>query len=307
MKVWWIQPLVRVIVALKLPFLVPLCITLLIWALPGDPAEIICPPSICTGGEELAARWNLDQGPLSFYLHWIGNAIVGDFGDSWRVLTGKPVVELMTQTFPSTLLLIVFALIPITMGALLGSIQKPNKKWDPLLSVLGVIPVVVVALLAAAVVELRFGGDSYEGIGYWSRIIAGALTLGIADGALTGAITGFRGLFAQENQQRYVGVAVLRGEGPLSNTLPNLASSLVGQYRARIIQLLSGSVIVEVIVGIDGFGALLWRGTLMQDFGVVLAAATIFACLSSLLLVAHALLEVVQMVHIRKAPTLDAA
>jgi ABC-type dipeptide/oligopeptide/nickel transport system permease component len=306
-KIWWIQPLVRIIVALMLPFLVPLCITLLIWALPGDPAEIICPPSICTGGEELAARWNLDQGPISFYLHWVSSALVGDFGESWRVLTGKKVLELMLQTIPSTMLLIVFALLPITMGALLGAFQKPDKKWDPLLSLLGVIPVVVLALLASAVVELRFGGDSYEGIGFWSRIIAGALTLGIADGALTGAITGFRGLFSQENQQSYVGVAILRGEGTLSNTLPNLASSLVGQYRARIIQLLSGSVIVEVIVGIDGFGALLWRGTLMQDFGVVLAAATIFSFLSSILLVIHALLEVVQMLHIRKAPKLEAA
>jgi len=294
------------IVAFTLPFLVPALITILIWSLPGDPAEIICPPSICTGGEELAKRWHLDQGPLGFYSYWISAAVMGNFGDSWRVLTGEKVSTMMLQTIPSTLLLIGLSLIPVSLGAIVGSMQKPDKRWDPLLSLLGVLPVVVLALLASAMVELRFGGDSYDGIGYWSRMIAGALTLGIADGALSGAIKGFRGLFVRENQQRYVGVSILRGENSFSNTLPNLASTLAGQYRARIIQLLSGSVIVEVIVGIDGFGALLWRGTLMQDFGVVLASATIFASISSALLLGQAILEVFQMLHIRQAPNLEA-
>ncbi len=305
MKFWWIQPLARALVALGLPLLVPALITILIWALPGNPAEIICPPSICTGGEELAARWHLDQGPWAFYSHWIFSAVQLDFGDSWRVLTGKPVIELMTQTIPNTLLLIGLALIPITAGSVLGAFQRPSKKWDPLLVSLSVLPVVVLALLAAAVVELNFAGSDSEGFGYWMRMLAAALTLGIADGALSGSILGNRSMFEQENQQRYVGISVLRGESNFSNTLPNLAGALVGQYRSRIVQLLSGAVIVEVIVQVDGFGALLWRGTLMQDFGVVLAAATVFASLSSALLFFQALVEIAQNLHQRRSPTID--
>ena len=41
MKQWWLRPLVRLVAAVLLPFAVPLIITLLIWALPGDPASII--------------------------------------------------------------------------------------------------------------------------------------------------------------------------------------------------------------------------------------------------------------------------
>ena len=305
MKFWWIQPLARAIVAVSLPFLVPACITVLIWALPGNPADIICPPSICTGGEELAKRWHLDQGALGFYSHWISNAIQLDFGDSWRVLTGEKVSTLMKNTIPSTLLLMIFALVPISIGSLMGAFGRPSKKLDPLLLLLGVLPVVVLALIASALVEMNFGGDSYDGVGYWARLIAGALTLGIADGALTGSILGFRSLFERENQQRYVGISLLRGESNFSNTLPNLAGTLVGQYRARIVQLLSSAVIVEVIVGVDGFGSLLWKGTLKQDFGVVLAAATIFASISAVFLFLQAVLEVLQMLHQRKAPNLD--
>ena len=305
MKFWWIQPLARAIVAISLPFLVPACITVLIWALPGNPVDIICPPSLCTGGEGLAERWHLDQGADGFYLHWMSNAIQLEFGESWRVLTGEKVINLMKQTMPSTLLLILFALIPITIGSILGAFGKPSKKMDPLLLMLGVLPIVVLALIAGALVEMKYGPGSYDGIAFWLRLIAGALTLGIADGALTGSIIGFRSLFEQENQQRYVGISVLRGENNFSNTLPNLASTLVGQYRARIVQLLSSAVIVEVIVGIDGFGYLLWKGTLKQDFGVVLAAATIFASISALLLLIQACLEVLQILHQRRAPELE--
>mgnify|MGYP001381564837 CR=1 FL=1 len=295
----------RATVAFALPLLVPALITAMIWALPGNPAEIICPPSICTGGEELAARWNLDKGPFEFYTHWVSSAVQLDFGDSWRVLTGKPVIELMLLTIPNTLLLIGLALIPITLGSTLGAFQQPSKRWDPLLVFLNVLPVVVLALLAAAVVEINFAGAEDEGLGYWMRMIAAALTLGIADGALSGAILGNRSMFEQENQQRYVGISVLRGEGNFANTLPNLAGALVGQYRSRIVHLLSGAVIVEVIVRVDGFGALLWRGTLMQDFGVVLAAATVFATLSSGLLLFQAIVEVAQNLHQRRAPKID--
>ena len=164
MKLWWIQPLARALVAVALPLSVPALITILIWALPDNPAEIICPPSLCTGGEELAARWHLNEGPMAFYFHWISNAMSLDFGQSWRVLTGKPVQELMVQTIPNTLLLIGLALIPVTLGSLLRAFQKPAKVWDPLLVFLGVLPVVALALLAAAVVGMNFAGASEDGL-----------------------------------------------------------------------------------------------------------------------------------------------
>ena len=187
----------------------------------------------------------------------------------------------------------------------MGAFQQPSKRWDPLLVFLSVLPVVVLALLAAAVVELNFAGAGDEGLGYWMRLVAAALTLGIADGALSGSILGNRSMFEQENQQRYVGISILQRREQLLQYTSNLAGALVGQYRSRIVQLLSGAVIVEVIVRVDGFGALLWRGTLMQDFGVVLAAATVFASLSSILLLFQAIVEVVQNLHQRRAPTLD--
>ena len=73
---------------MALPILVPAIITGFIWLLPGDPVSIICPPEQCRGGSYLAESWNLDGGPWKFFKGWFGNAIVGDFGASWRYRQG---------------------------------------------------------------------------------------------------------------------------------------------------------------------------------------------------------------------------
>jgi len=135
-------------------------------------------------------------------------------------------------------------------------------------------------------------------------VLSGGLVLGLADGVFSGAIIGTKGLFTQENQRRYVSVAILRGETLLSNTMPNVAPALVGQLRARTMNLLSGAVIVETIIRVDGLGDLMWGATLLQDFGVVLACATCFAILSSMLLLIQAMIEIGVAIHVRRAPRL---
>src|SRR5690606_30825741 len=119
-------------------------------------------------------------------------------------------------------------------------------------------------------------------------LFLGALVLSLADGALSGAVGGTRSVVESEYQQRYVQIAILRGETMLSNALPNVLPALIGQFRGRVLHILSGTVIVEVIIGIPGLGELLWAGTLGQDFGVVLPSAFLFALCSGLLMFAQA-------------------
>lgn len=301
---WWLRPAVRIAAALLLPLLVPAIITSLIWALPGDPASIICPPESCGGTEVLAARWNLDGGPMKFFFGWLQGALQGDFGNSWRLQQGVPVGELLQTAAPNTLLLLTLATIPLALGSVVGARQWIPRGADSVLQLVGLVPALVLSLVAAAAVELSYGAASFATEANWVRLIAGALVLGLADGALSGSVLGTRALFESENTQRYVGVAQLRGERRLPNTMPNVAPALVGQLRARMLHLLSGAVVVEAVLRIDGIGDLLWGGTLLQDFGVVLAAATGFALLSSVLLLVQALVEIVVAWHVRRAPSL---
>ncbi len=300
---WWIRPLVRLLAALLLPFIVPAVITGFIWSLPGDPASLICPPNVCGGTEALAERWNLDGGPWQFFGGWIGDAAALEFGNSWRLHQGIPVLDLLTEAIPTTLMLISLATLMVIVGGLAAARGWLPARVDPILRVVGLVPALLLALAGAAFIELTYGFDSFTGSGRMARMVVGALVLGLADGAFTGAVLGTRSTFTTENQARYVGIAVLRGERPIHNTLPNVSPALIGQMRARIIHLLSGAVVVEVVLRIDGIGDLLWGGTLRQDFGVVLAAATLFAAVSSVLLVVQAVLETAVALHVRRAPS----
>ncbi len=288
--------------ALALPFLVPAVITGVLWILPGDPASIICPPSICSGTEELAARWGLDKGPVSFYFTWLGNAATLEFGNSWRVAQGYPVYDLLAESLPTTAVLCVLAMLPMMAGATAAALGWIPRRLDALWQALGLVPAVILALVCAAIVQINYGALSHDGWPGMLRVLFGALVLGVADGALAGAIVGTRSTLEEELKQRYVQIAVLRGESVLSNTLPNVLPSLIGQFRARVLHVMSGAVIVEVVLGIPGLGELLWEGTLQQDFGVVLTAAFAFALLSAALLLIQALCEIGVATHVRRAP-----
>jgi len=299
---WWLRPLLRLGAAATLPLVVPALVAAVVWALPGDPAEIICPRSTCTGGAELAARWRLDAGPWAFYQAWLGDALGGEFGRSWRVLQGVPVAELLTEAVPNTLVLVGAAGLLVTLAGLGGLTGALGARAEALARAVGVAPAVLLGLLAAASIELRYGADAFGPDAASWRLVAGVAVLVLADGAFGGALAGARAATAAERAARYVGVAVLRGEAPLDNMLPNLAPALVGQLRARLVQLLSGAVVVEVVLRLDGVGDLLWTGTLLQDFGVVIAAATVFAVFSAVLLAAQAVAELIIGGVVRRVP-----
>jgi len=295
--------MVRLLAALALPIVVPAIITMVLWALPGHPAEIICPPGICDGTQALAERWNLHLGPWHFFTTWISNAVTGDFGNSWRVQQGFPVADLIWESLPATSMLVGLALVPLVVGAVLAAAGWIPKLLDPLWQAIGLVPAVILALFLAAQVEITYGALSFGGWPGQLRLLLGALVLGVADNALSGALVGTRSVFEAELRQRYVQIAVLRGESTLSNALPNVLPALIGQFRARTLHLMSGAVVVEVVMGVPGLGELLFDGTLMQDFGVVLAATWAFSLMSAVLLGSQALAEIAVALWVRSSPS----
>ena len=293
---WWVRPLVRAVAAVALPLLVPAIIIAIMWALPGNPAELICPN--CSGTAELAERWNLDQGPVNFYTKWLGNAFTLDFGKSWRTYQGMQVSSLLWEKGPWTAALVLLAAIPLFLGTVSTALGWLPKRLDVVWQVIGIAPSVILALICTAYVTITWGAMSTEGPIALLRLALGALVLGVADGALAGAVTGTRHVMEEEVKQRYVGIAILRGERVLVNALPNVIPALVGQFRGRLLLILSSAVIVEVVLQIDGLGSLLWSGTLMQDFGVVLAAVWVITLISCALLLTQAIIEVLSLIHI---------
>lgn len=237
-------------------------------------------------------------------------------------IDGPPLVVLVTVGVATIVLL--FAILSAA-----GWLPVQN---DGLLIGLGIIPAVFLALFVYAVLQIflggdplafdvPLGGDEFWGLFYsaealantepttmWCRVqpmalIYGGIALGVADGATSSAVLGTRNLFESEVKQRYIGIAVLRGESVLGNALPNLLPAFIGQLRGRVLHLVSGTVIVELVLQIDGLGDLLWNSTLDKATFVILAAAWGFSLISALLLLLQALSEIGVALLVRRAPS----
>lgn len=292
----------RLLVALALPLAMPGVVTAVMWALPGDPAEILCPRELCTATDALAKKWGLDQGAWHYFTHWVAGAFHGEFGNSWRVVQGIPVYDLVSEAVPYTAALILAALIPTVLGSIATAAGLMPRRLDWAWQAIGLVPAVILALVAAARIEIGFGAQSYGGLPLTLRMVSAAVVLVLADGAFASAVLGTRATFDEELKQRYVQIAVLRGESVFLNSLPNVLPALVGQLRSRTLHIMSGTVVVEVVLGVPGIGDLLFDGTLLQDFGVVLAATWAFSLMSACVLLVHSLVELGHGLWVRRHP-----
>lgn len=301
---WWVQPLVRFIAAALLPLAVPAVIVVVLWVLPGDPAEMICAREVCgSATDALAERWHVDRGPWHFYTWWLGRAATLEFGNSWHVMQGFSVGTLLAEALPTTAALILLSVLGLTVGSVLSAMGFLPRRLDSLWQIIGLVPSVILALLFAAFIQVQWGVASHDGLPGTLRIVLGAFVLAVADGAFPSAVIGTRSVFEEEIKQRYIQIALLRGETPLANALPNVLPALVGQFRARALHVMSGAVIVEVVLRINGLGDLLWAGTLKQDFAVVLAATWAISLLSAFLLFVQASSEVAIALYVRWSPS----
>jgi ABC-type dipeptide/oligopeptide/nickel transport system permease component len=245
----------------------------------------------------MVEHWHLES-VSSFYTAWLGSAVQGDFGHGIAYQQGQAVSSLLWESLPNTTLVILIALIPIFLGTALVSLGRLKPNLDPIWQVMGAPPAVILALFAIAALVISYGVEEI----WFLPILCAGLILGVSDGILAAAIVGTRSTYETEMKQRYVGIAVLRGETVLSNTLPNVLPALVGQFRARMLHILSGTVVVEVVLQVNGLGDLLFRATLLQDFFVVLAAAWGFSLISAALLFLQAVCEIGIATHVRRTP-----
>jgi ABC-type dipeptide/oligopeptide/nickel transport system permease component len=102
----------------------------LVRLIPGDPAYLLAGPS--ASAQTIATYhklMGLDQPIWKQYTIYLGNVLHGDFGTSW--VTGRPVLQDLSQRVPATLELITIGLlISIVLGVSLGvlSAARPGRR-----------------------------------------------------------------------------------------------------------------------------------------------------------------------------------
>ncbi len=278
---------------------------LLLQLMPGDAADVIASESGVATAETMAAlrhQFGLDQTVLTQLLNFLGHLARLDLGYSPRY--NMPVLDLILQRLPGTLLLMTTALsLALVIGIALGSVMAAwAGKWpDRILSVVVLLlysmPGFWVGLMAVVLFSVKLGwlpSDSNMTIGAnlsgWSMIVDRARHLVLPALALASFFVAVyarlvRTSMLEVQRQDFMRTAQAKGLHPfliqLRHALRNALIPVTTVAGMHLGNLLGGAVVVETLFGWPGMGRLALEAVLARDFSVLLGVLL----LSSLLVI----------------------
>jgi oligopeptide transport system permease protein len=280
---------------LTLWLLATLCFALL-RAAPGGPfdAEKAAPPEVQAA---LAAQYRLDRPVLAQYGAWLDDVVHGDLGPSFQYPDYR-VRELLAAALPISLALGLAALaLSLAVGIPLGAAAaRAHGRWPDRVLMFGAglglaIPKFVAAplLILWFAVTLRWlpaGGWD----GTWRSAVLPVLALAGPNLAYCARLT--RASLLEVLDSDYLRAA--RGRGLSEARLlfahalrPGLAPVLAWLAPA-LINVASGSAVVEQVFGIPGIGRYFVQGALNRDYTLVLGVVLV---IGSAIVVVNALVD----------------
>jgi len=283
-----------IIVRLLQALLTLLLIATLAFALtrlvPGNPARIALggqasPASVAA----LEHKLGLDQPLLSQYLHFIGNAVRLEFGES--IHEREPVSTVVGRALAPSLWLVVYALIISVLAviplAMLAAVKR-NRPADHLVrlgSTLGyATPAFLTGLILTLVFSLELGWFPVEGYGEGVGGHLQSLTLPAITVALAFAPLVLRTLRAgvidalgREFMEAATGRGLKRRRVLFRHALRNGMLPALTILGLSVGAILSWAVVVENVFSIPGLGSLLVNSVGYRDYPVIQALVLVFA------------------------------
>jgi len=260
-------------------------------AAPGDPVRqtlqqqgIDAPSAEQVGA--MRRELGLDQPPPVRYVRWLGDALRGDLGRSYR--TGEPVLQSLIDRFPRTAELAITAvLLGLVLALPLGVLAALHRGGaldhaSRIAALLGAsMPSFWLAylLIIAFAVQLRL--LPVAGAATPQHLVLPALTLAVGAGAILTRLT--RSAMLEELSHDYVRTARAKGLSERvvvrGHVLRNALGAIVTVTGIRLAALLGGAVIVETIFAWPGIGKYLVDSITARDYptiqGFVLFAGSI--------------------------------
>jgi peptide/nickel transport system permease protein len=232
--------------------------------IPGDPVTVMMKERISPDVvEKVKAQMGLDDPLIVRYFRFIGGALRGDFGLSYKL--NRPVSQLIIQAFPNTLALaLAAALVSWFIGIPAGvlSALKPNTIVDRVFmgfSVAGIsMPIFWSALLMQYLFALKLGWLPVSGFYGAKYLLMPALALGWSAAGIIARLS--RSSLLDVMQKDYIRTARAKGLSEMRvvvyHALKNALLPVVTVMAIQVASFLSGAVITESVFGIPGLGRL---------------------------------------------------
>ncbi|HSI41329.1 MAG TPA: ABC transporter permease [Xanthobacteraceae bacterium] len=253
--------------------------------LAGDPVPLLMPSTATNEDIEFFRRQlGLDKPIPQQFVTFIGNAVRGDFGSSFRY--SVPAFDLVMSRVPATALLAFSALflaaaigIPLGILAALrhGSISDQAIRWAA--TVGQAVPNFWFGLMLILVFAVSLRWLPTSGYGTGAQLIMPTVTLGLTTAAYITRIT--RSSMMEVMQADFIKLQRLTGLPQRliiwKHALRNASIPVVTLTALQLGALLGGSVVTEVIFGWPGLGHLTVSAIMFRDFPVIQASVIVIA------------------------------
>lgn len=253
-------------IAISIPVLigVVLIIFVMLRIVPGDPVTTMMGEHVNMAViEKVSKEMGLDQPMYVQFFKYIGNALKGDFGTSYRL--NRNVTKIILDAFPNTVKLSVCAavvawVIGITAG-IVAAIRQ-NKLLDRLFmgcALMGVsMPVFMTALVLQYVFAFKLKWFPVSGFDSMRAMVLPAIVLGWNSAGSIARMT--RSNLVEIMQDDFIRTARAKGLREygviVGHALKNAMLPVVTMMALQISSMLSGAVLTESVFGVPGIGRL---------------------------------------------------
>lgn len=238
----------------------------------------------------LYAKYGLDQPVVVQFFRYVGNMLRGDFGVSYNISKNTPISQLIQTRLPISILIGGFAvLIGAVLGLLLGLLAalKHNTIWDSIATIISVIGVSVPSYVFALALSYSLGFKLkwfpmlFNIQDVMESSVLPSISLSMFTMASIARFT--RSEMLEVLGSDYMLLAESKGISGASlifrHALRNALIPIITVLAPLIVDLMTGSLVVEKIFAIPGVGSLLVTAIQSNDYNVVISLSFVYSAM----------------------------
>ncbi|MER7174634.1 MULTISPECIES: ABC transporter permease [Streptomyces] len=262
-----------------------LLIFLMMYVLPGDPARALMGENMRDPAllESLRERYGLNDPVLVQYWDYMVRLVQGDFGE--QISSGRPIADVISEAFPVTLRLTLFAFTFVTLVGLgLGIVAglKPDTLRDRGLLLLTLVLVsmpsfVLGILMQWVAIEYGIGKATVSDSTNMSELLLPATVLAALSLAYVARLT--RTSVAENLRADYMRTAVAKGLPRRRiigvHLMRNSLIPVVTFLGIEIGNLMTGAIVTESIFNVRGVGIEIYEALLRREGATVVGIASL--------------------------------
>jgi oligopeptide transport system permease protein len=238
----------------------------------------------------LYAKYGLDKPIVIQFFQYVINMFQGDLGVSYKISKNTPITQLIASRLPISIGVgFAAVLIGAVVGLLLGLLAafKRDTVWDTLATVISVIGVSVPSYVFALALSYQFGFK----LGWFPMLFSAKDVVGssvLPSVSLSMFTMASIARFTRAEMIEVLGsdyMLLAESKGLSGNklvfahALRNALIPIITVLAPLVVDLMTGSLVVEKIFSIPGVGSLLVNAIQSNDYNVVIALSFIYSAM----------------------------